>query len=237
MRTEIVGNTMKFQITSPYKAMESFRDHPHKGIDVNFPNGTELHSVMDGVVEKVVHLKDNIGNGVFVKFEDGTTGIYGHMSKVTVEEGQVVNAGDLLGFSGNSGTTVGTNGGYHLHFGLKDTSSGDFINPTEHADTLIAMSDETTKGIGERMLDGFNDFSDKVISKETEWIFKPLWKGLERGLHDFLEAFTYFLPDMMMIITCIAGLFIMLGFKAPKVFAIYSGTLIAAVGWLANAHS
>jgi hypothetical protein len=237
MRTEIVGNTMKFQITSPYKAMESFRNHPHKGIDINFPNGTELHSVMDGVVEKVVRLKDNIGNGVFVKFEDGTTGIYGHMSKVTVEEGQVVNAGDLLGFSGNSGTTVGTNGGYHLHFGLKDSSSGDFINPTEHADTLIAMSDETTKGIGERMLDGFNDFSDMVISKETEWIFKPLWKGLERGLHDFLEAFTYFLPDMMMIITCIAGLFIMLGFKAPKVFAIYSGTLIAAVGWLANAHS
>jgi hypothetical protein len=237
MKTEIVGNTMKFQITSPYKAIENFRDHPHKGIDINFPNGTELHSVMDGVVEKVVHLKDNIGNGVFVKFEDGTTGIYGHMSKVTVEKGQIVNTGDLLGFSGNSGTTVGTNGGYHLHFGLKDTSSGDFITPTEHADTLIAMSDEATKGIGERMLDGFNDFSDMVISKETEWIFKPLWKGLERGLHDFLEAFTYFLPDMMMIITCIAGLFIMLGFKAPKVFAIYSGTLIAAVGWLANAHS
>lgn len=237
MKTEIVGNTMKFQITSPYQAMESFRDHAHKGIDINFPNGTELHSVMDGVVEKVVHLKDNIGNGVFVKFEDGTTGIYGHMSKVTVEEGQVVHSGDLLGFSGNSGHVVGTNGGYHLHFGLKETASGEFLNPTPLADDLIGMSSDTSKGIGEKMLDGFNDFSDKVIQKETEWLLKPLWNGLERACHDFLEAFTFYLPDIMMIVTCVAALFIMLGFRAPKVFAIYSGALIAAVGWLANAHS
>jgi hypothetical protein len=237
MKTEIIGNTMKFKITSPYQAIESFRSYPHKGIDINFPNGTELHSLLDGVVEKVLHLKDNVGNAVLVKFDNGTTGIYGHMSKISVTEGQKVHAGDLLGLSGNSGTTVGTNGGYHLHFGLKDTSSGEFVNPTEHADAIIAMSNETTKGIGERFLDGFNDFSDMVISKETEWILKPLWKGLERGLHNFLEAFTLYLPDIMMIITCIAGLFIMLGFRAPKVFAIYSGSLIAAVGWLANAHS
>jgi hypothetical protein len=237
VKTEIVGNTMKFQITSPYQAMENFRDHAHKGIDINFPNGTELHSVMNGIVEKVVHLKDNVGNAVSVRYEDGTTAIYGHMSKINVEEGQIVHSGDLLGLSGNSGHVIGTNGGYHLHYGLKDTSNGEFINPTDHADTLIAMSGEQAKGIGERMMDGFNDFSDMVISKETEWIFKPLWKGLERGLHDFLEAFTFYLPDIMMIGTCVAALFIMLGFKAPKVFAIYSGTLIAAVGWLANAHS
>jgi hypothetical protein len=237
MKTEIVGNTMKFQITSSYKAMENFRDQPHKGIDINFPNGTELHSVMDGVVEKVVHLKDNIGNGVFVKFEDGTTGIYGHMSKVTVEEGQVVHAGDLLGFSGNSGHVVGTNGGYHLHFGLKDSNSGDFLDPTPLGDALIGMSDKVHRNLGEKMLDGYNNFADKVIQKETEWIFKPLWNGLERACHDLLEAFTFYLPDIMMIVTCVAALFIMLGLRAPKVFAIYSGALIAAVGWLANAHS
>jgi hypothetical protein len=237
MKLETVGNTMKFQITSPYKAIEGFRDHPHTGIDINFPNGTELHSVMDGVIEKVVHLKDNVGNGVFVKFEDGTTGIYGHMSKVTVKEGQTINAGDLLGYSGNSGHVVGTNGGYHLHFGLKDTSSGEFLDPTPLGEALIDMSSEASKGIGEKMLDGFNNFSDKVIQKETEWLLKPLWNGIERACHDLLEAFTFFLPDIMMIVTCIAALFIMFGFKAPKVFAYYSASLIGAVAWLANAHS
>jgi hypothetical protein len=237
VKTEIVGNTMKFQITSPYQAMEKFRDHAHTGIDINFPNGTELHSLMNGVVEKVVHLKNNVGNAVSVRFEDGTTGIYGHMSKITVKEGQTVHSGDLLGFSGNSGHVVGTNGGYHLHFGLKDTSSGDFINPTDHADTLIGMSSETTKGIGGRMLDSFNEFSDFVIEQETGILLKPLMKAVGSAFHSLVDAFTFYLPEMMMIVTCVAGLFIMLGLRAPKVFAIYSGLLICAVGWLSNAHS
>jgi hypothetical protein len=237
VKTEIVGNTMKFQITSPYQAIEKFRDHAHTGIDINFPKGTELHSLMDGVVEKVLHLKDNVGNAVLVKYEDGTTGIFGHMSKITVKEGQTVHSGDLLGLSGNSGTTVGTNGGYHLHYGLKDTSSGEFINPTDHANDIIAMSSETTKGLGERMLDGFNEFSDYVIDQETGILLKPLMKAVGSAFHDLVEAFTFYLPDMMMIVTCIAGIFIMLGLRAPKVVAIYSGLLICAVGWLSNASS
>ncbi|MGY3718809.1 M23 family metallopeptidase, partial [Sutcliffiella cohnii] len=154
------GNQMKFKITSDFGAKESFRNSPHTGIDINFPNGTEVHNVADGVVQKVVQLKDNIGNGVFVIFDDGTTGVYGHMSTVSVQEGQMIHKGDLIGLSGNTGNVVGQNGGYHLHFALKDSVTGDYINPSHYADDLIAMTSGNT-GLGGKLLQGYNDFADK----------------------------------------------------------------------------
>jgi hypothetical protein len=237
---ETIGNTMRFQITSPYKALENFRNHAHNGIDINFPNGTELHSVASGVVEKVVHLKDNIGNGVLVKFDDGTTGIYGHLSKVAVEEGQIINKGDLLGYSGNSGHVVGQNGGYHLHFGLKDTSTNQFVDPTPYADDLIAMSDGNTVeagGIFSNMLGGYNNFADKVIGAQRDFVLQPLWDLIKEGATELVTIITINLPDIMMIVTCLAGLLMMFGFKLPKILSYYTVSLITAVTWLANASS
>lgn len=236
MEVTTKGNVMKLKITSGYGAKESFRDQPHTGIDINFPKGSELYSVQDGVVEKVVELKGNIGNGVLVKFEDGTTGVYGHMSSVKVEEGQWINKGDLLGYSGNSGNVVGQNGGYHLHFGLKDTSTGEFIDPTHYADDIIAMT-EISGGLGTKLLEGYNNFADKVIEKETNFLLKPLWNAIENGTHELLEVFTLYLPDMFMIVTVLAGILICVGYKLPKILTFYSFGLIGAVAWLAYANS
>lgn len=235
MEITTLGNTMNFKITSGFKALEPFRKHPHTGIDINFPNGTDVHSVMDGTVDQVTQMNESLGNAVSVKFEDGTTGIYAHLSDVTVKEGQTIHQGDLLGFSGNTGHVVGENGGYHLHFALKDGSS--YVDPTGYANDLMSMSSEPVVGIGQKLLDKYNAFADKVVGAETDFVLQPLWDYIRNGAIELCHVITIYLPDIMMIVTCIAAMLIMFGVKIPKVFSYYSIGLIVAVTWLINAHS
>ncbi|MBY0516880.1 MAG: M23 family metallopeptidase [Bacteriovoracaceae bacterium] len=48
--------------------------------------------------------------------------VYGHLSEVKVQEGQVVNRGDIVALSGNTGRSSGP----HLHWGVK--IHGDYVN-------------------------------------------------------------------------------------------------------------
>lgn len=237
MDVQTVGSTMKFKITSGFGAKEPFRTHAHTGIDINFGNGTEVHSILNGVVEKVYTNHNSLGNAISVKFEDGTTGTYAHLSDSLVKEGQVIDKGDLLGLTGNTGHVVGQNGGYHLHFALKDGSTGEYINPTHYANDIIAMTTGEKVGVGQKLLDKYNALADKVVGAETEFVLQPLWNLIREGATELCQIITIYLPDIMMIVTCIAAMLIMFGIKLPKVFTYFSISLIVAVAWLANAHS
>jgi hypothetical protein len=131
---------MRYQITSRFMQREGFRSHGHSGIDFYMPEGTPLRSIKDGVISKITHYNGyNIGNGVLVKWEDGKTAIYGHMSKVldNLHVGDKVSKGDLLGYSGHSGHVLGKTGN-HLHFGLKE--NGHFIDPSSYIDDIQNMN-------------------------------------------------------------------------------------------------
>jgi hypothetical protein len=132
------GKLRMYKITSRFQQQESFRSQGHSGIDFAMPNHTPLRSIQDGIVEKVTHYQDNIGNGVLVRWNDGKVAIYGHMSETSVNVGDKVHAGDLLGYSGNSGHVVGANGGYHLHFGLKE--NGHFTDPSPYIENIQNMN-------------------------------------------------------------------------------------------------
>lgn len=124
---------MKFRVTAPYGEFTEIHPRGHSGVDIGMPIGTPLQSVQPGVVDKVVDFGDkNIGRGVLIRFEDGTTGIYGHMKTVVVDKGQHVDPGQLLGYSGSTGRSTGP----HLHFGLKDTMTGEFLDPSSYIDSL-----------------------------------------------------------------------------------------------------
>ncbi len=151
---------IRYPITSKFNASESFREHGHNGLDFQMPNQTELRSIQDGVVQKIVDYGNvNAGKTIFVKWEDGKTAIYGHLSKYNpnLKEGDSVGVGDLLGYSGNSGNVVGSNGGYHLHFGLKD-ASGNFIDPQPYAKLIQEMNHGLLK-MAEKGGDSFQKLS------------------------------------------------------------------------------
>ncbi|MED1863255.1 M23 family metallopeptidase [Fictibacillus nanhaiensis] len=132
---------MKYNITSKFQQHETFRSHGHNGLDLAMPNHSPLRSLKDGTISKIVDYKSqNVGKGIFVKWEDGKTAIYGHLSEYgKYKVGDSVRAGDIIGYSGNSGHVVGRHGGYHLHFGLKE--DGRFIDPSPYSDALQHMND------------------------------------------------------------------------------------------------
>lgn len=127
---------MKFRITGPFGELSPVRNwQPHSGIDIATPEGTTLRALSDGVVDRIFDGTGAIGKGLSIKFPDGTRAIYGHMNEVKARIGEHVNAGDIIGLSGNTGHSTGA----HLHFGLKD-ASGNVLDPTPLASKLAAIS-------------------------------------------------------------------------------------------------
>jgi murein DD-endopeptidase MepM/ murein hydrolase activator NlpD len=97
----------EFAFTSPFGMRF---DDLHAGIDLAAPEGTPYKAVHSGVVTSAGY-NGGYGYAVTVQHEDGTETIYGHSRKLFVQEGQQVEAGEVLGEVGNTGFALGP----HLH--------------------------------------------------------------------------------------------------------------------------
>lgn len=87
----------------------------HNGIDFGIPTGTSIYAALDGKVIRVGNNgKYQYGKYVLVEHENNLVTIYAHLSSQTVSEGQRVSAGQVVGYSGNTGYSTGP----HLHFGV-----------------------------------------------------------------------------------------------------------------------
>lgn len=83
----------------------------HDGMDISVPEGTPVMAAEGGTVTMASR---NGGYGLMIKIDHGN-GIYteyAHLSDFNVEVGEYVNAGDVIGWSGNTGVSTGP----HLHF-------------------------------------------------------------------------------------------------------------------------
>ncbi|MBI4676808.1 MAG: M23 family metallopeptidase [Elusimicrobia bacterium] len=127
-------DTYRFPFESGWARISSrygMRFHPvlgrrrmHEGIDFAKPYGTPVFASRSGRVLEC-GWKGGYGLVVVVKHFDGATTLYGHLSKVRVKKGQVVQRGKtLLGNVGSSGMTTGP----HLHFEMRD-KKGSLLNP------------------------------------------------------------------------------------------------------------
>ena len=85
----------------------------HNGLDYAAPLGTAVLAAHVGVVQVGF---DERGYGNYVKVVGARlTTIYAHLSHVSVNAGDRVQAGDQLGNVGSTGNSTGP----HLHFGLR----------------------------------------------------------------------------------------------------------------------
>jgi hypothetical protein len=89
----------------------------HEGIDIMAPRGTLVVSPTDAIVTTVEN-SGNGGNHVFTANPGGERFYYAHLDSFAkgLAEGQVLKAGDLVGYVGNTGNASG--GPTHLHFGI-----------------------------------------------------------------------------------------------------------------------
>ena len=114
-----------------YGVNESYRGHPHGGVDINIGNsdfdlGAPVYATHDGVVVRVVDLndpstKDSNGGGSRVKIEseDGAVSTF-YMHLQTVEDnivvGTKVSENQRIGTIGGSGSGVMQKYSPHLHY-------------------------------------------------------------------------------------------------------------------------
>jgi murein DD-endopeptidase MepM/ murein hydrolase activator NlpD len=94
------------------------RNHPikkirkhHSGVDLAAPEKSHVRSIRTGTVVFAGYLP-GYGKTVTVKHHDTKVSLYGHLSKISVQIGQEVNAGAILGLVGSTGAATGP----HLHF-------------------------------------------------------------------------------------------------------------------------
>ncbi len=86
----------------------------HPGLDLNLPYGQPARAAFDGVV-RLAKLTPGYGNCVIIRHPNGLETLYGHFSALNVKPGDVVKAGDTVGFCGNTGYSFGA----HLHFEIR----------------------------------------------------------------------------------------------------------------------
>lgn len=87
----------------------------HTGVDFPVPTGTAVRSPWRGVVRRVWW---DVGGGrmVAITHDDRTESRFAHLSRAVVRAGDVVDAGELVAYSGATGTLVtGANLHYELH--------------------------------------------------------------------------------------------------------------------------
>jgi len=96
-----------------------YRIHPiyktrkmHAGMDFSAKTGTEIYATGNGTIKKVRRSKKGYGNYVEINHGYGYKTLYAHMSKFIVKQGQKVKRGELIGYVGNTGTSVAP----HLHY-------------------------------------------------------------------------------------------------------------------------
>jgi murein DD-endopeptidase MepM/ murein hydrolase activator NlpD len=85
----------------------------HSGADVIAGIGTPVHASAPGRVAAVTQLKVR-GNVVIIDHGRGVFTMYCHLSRTVVKEGQMVDVGDVVAYSGNTGRSEGP----HIHWEL-----------------------------------------------------------------------------------------------------------------------
>ncbi|MCP2605114.1 M23 family metallopeptidase [Candidatus Aminicenantes bacterium AH-873-B07] len=94
----------------PFTGKKSF----HKGIDIATRYGNPIVAPADGIVLATRYDK-SYGKHIILDHNFGFTTIYAHLSKFGVKPGQRVKRGDIIGYVGRTGKTLGP----HLHYEIR----------------------------------------------------------------------------------------------------------------------
>lgn len=106
--------TQLFGVTSSSKRL--YKSGSHSGVDFRASIGTEVKAMASGVVvgtgDTDVYCKGaSFGKWVLIKYDNGLSSTYGHLSYIYAKKGDKVKAGTVVALSGNTGHTTGP----HLH--------------------------------------------------------------------------------------------------------------------------
>jgi murein DD-endopeptidase MepM/ murein hydrolase activator NlpD len=97
----------------------------HKGLDIATRRGNPIVAPADGIVIKAGS-SGGYGNVVVIKHQFGFVTRYGHLNRFVVQVGSKVRRGDIIGYVGTSGRSIGP----HLHYEV--LRNGKPVNPLHY---------------------------------------------------------------------------------------------------------
>ncbi|MCG7408361.1 M23 family metallopeptidase [Paenibacillus sp. ACRRX] len=96
----------------------------HKGIDLVSSDRTIMAS--DEGVVSFAGVKNGYGNTIIINHRNGYETLYGHLSEININVGDIVEKGQAIGVMGSTGNSTGT----HLHFEIH--KGDDIENPLKY---------------------------------------------------------------------------------------------------------
>jgi hypothetical protein len=167
-------------------ALYGWRIHPvykvkafHYGIDRTAPLGTPIHAAADGtvIVSKMQGNGKGAGNYIVID-HGGWYTYYAHQSKRVAIKGQIVKAGDIIGYVGSTGDSTGN----HLHFGIctrfvpSNINAGDWTDPLPYLKEISKeednMDETTVKKIINQVSEGSRDVPSTWAKDAVPWAIK-----------------------------------------------------------------
>ncbi len=136
--TEVPHVLVDCPLRGNYEQITSLlKDRPsHKGMDFKTPVGTEVVTPRAATVVRTNWNFTYNGNAVEVRFADGTLARFLHLSETSVQPGQSLAAGAVVGLSGNTGRSTAP----HLHYELE--KGGKTVDPAQvHGTRRRSLSD------------------------------------------------------------------------------------------------
>jgi murein DD-endopeptidase MepM/ murein hydrolase activator NlpD len=122
------SNSVIYPLLNPAPITSRFgwRTHPltgsrrfHSGVDIGAPAGAPVVATANGSVISA-GWNGGYGKAVIIQHNGVQQTLYGHLSEISVQAGQVITQGTVIGLVGSTGNSTGP----HLHFENR-TSSGD----------------------------------------------------------------------------------------------------------------
>lgn len=122
------------RVTSPFGTRRSYNGGPvsgfHTGIDLGGEEGTPVYAPARGRVALSEALTVR-GNVVVIDHGVGVFSGFFHLAQLLVQKGQMVEAGDLIGYLGNTGLSSGA----HLHWEMR--VAGIAVDPMQWTKTAF----------------------------------------------------------------------------------------------------
>lgn len=100
------------KVFSPYGPR---RGRNHNGVDIPLSMHEPIYATFDGKIRYAKYNTGGFGNLVIIRHANGLETWSAHLSRTNVQSGDVVKAGQIIGFGGSTGRSRGP----HLHFEIR----------------------------------------------------------------------------------------------------------------------
>jgi murein DD-endopeptidase MepM/ murein hydrolase activator NlpD len=110
-----ISGEFYFPFNGPITSSFGWRDSAyHRGIDIDLNYKDTVRASFAGMV-RFAGKMGGYGNVIIIRHYNGLETVYGHLARLKVKAGDIVNSGQLIGLGGSTGHSTGT----HLHFELR----------------------------------------------------------------------------------------------------------------------